>query len=426
MNRRVIVRIVIGIFVIGFLMWLLKWHPVKAWNLGEDYTDFAININTQLVATGSRSSKEEKAVVKLRNLTDGSIVWTSEIPGHYASCIVLSPDGSLIAICNNLGQVQVWRKNNGQLLYVRELKKKYDTRVVFSPDSSLIGVSNQLQIQVWRADNGELLYTRELPKNFYGNQYQLDFSPDKKSLVFGLGEARTTIKGLNDVPKIEVWNAVDGKHRYTISSNDWQYSISPDGKLIAVGSYWTSISLYRLSDGAFIRQLEVKGYPQFSPDSQLLAISSKRTSKIILYRLEDDQFLDSLSTSNEIRTVVFSPDGKSLAALYDTGGSGASDITVWSSPPTPSWSHLAVWRLVPFAGKYYPLQVAQIKSKKEGYYPLAFTPDSKFLLTRGAEQIRFWRVPPLNYTWLWLLGGVALTALAYSQRAYLRHWLNRL
>ncbi|MGL5938928.1 MAG: hypothetical protein ACRC2S_00855 [Waterburya sp.] len=164
----------------------------------------------------------------------------------------------------------------------------------------------------------------------------------------------------------------------------------------------------------------------------MLAIShatnswSNYVKKVILYRLKDERLLGSFSTSKELNSIVFSPDGKFIAASYDTGSSGGSDITVWSPSPKPSWSHLAVWRLVPFAGKYYPLQVAKIKSKKESYYPLAFTPDSKFLLTDRVIQIRFWQIPPFNYTWFWLLGGGALTAFAYSQRAYLMHWLNRL
>jgi WD40 repeat protein len=273
MNRRIILRIMMGIFVIGSLIWLFSWHPVKTWNYEKDPTAFAISLDTQLVATGLRSSKEENAVVKLRNLTDGSIVRTLQIPGHYVSSIAFSPDNSLIVTCNNLGQVQVWRRNNGQLLYMRELKTNSQTSLVFSPDSSLITVSNQVQIQVWRADNGQLLYTHELPRNSYGNGYQLAFSPDGKTLVLGLSQATTNIKGLDNAPRIEVWNAIDGKHRYTLSSKNGRYSISPDGKLIAIGNYWTPVSLYQLSDGTFVRQLEVKGYPQFSPDNQLLAIS---------------------------------------------------------------------------------------------------------------------------------------------------------
>jgi WD40 repeat protein len=405
MNRRIIVRIIISIFVLILFMWLFSWYPVKAWNYEENQTALAISLDTQLVATASRSSKDENAVVKLRNLTDGSIVRTLEIPGHYVSSIAFSPNGSLIATVNNLGQVQVWRINNGQLLYIREFKKNYQMSVVFSPDSSLITVSNQVQIQVWRADNGQLLYTRELPVY----PYKLAFSPDGKTLVLGLSQPRTKIEGLDNAPKIEVWNAIDGKHHYTLLSKDWQYSISPNGKLIAIGNYWTPIRLYQLSDGSFVRQLEVKGYPQFSPDSQLLAISfgTIDLKEVILYRLKDDQFLDSFSTSKELNSIVFSPDGKFIVVSYYTGGSGSSDITVWSSSPKRGWSYLTVWRLVPFEGKYFLVQAAKIKSKKDSYYPLAFTPDSKFLLTR-----------------LWLLGSGVVAVLIYNQRALLLNWFR--
>jgi hypothetical protein len=95
-----------------------------------------------------------------------------------------------------------------------------------------------------------------------------------------------------------------------------------------------------------------------------------------------------------------------------------------SSSPKPSWSHLIAWRLIPFADKYYPLQAAKIKSKKDIYPSLAFTSNGKFLVSGGVKKIRFWLIPTRNYTWLWLLGVGTLAALIYNQRAFFWNWLR--
>jgi WD40 repeat protein len=104
--------------------------------------------------------------------------------------------------------------------------------------------------------------------------------------------------------RIDVWNAANGQHRHTFSHKGIS-SISPDGQLIAVGNPRTPITLYRASDGTMFQELEIKGYPRFIPNSQLLAISnstsykSKYVKGVILYRLEDERLLGYLPTTKE-------------------------------------------------------------------------------------------------------------------------------
>jgi WD40 repeat protein len=267
------------------------------------------------------------------------------------------------------------------------------------------------EIQVWLRSNGKLIYTRKPnTNNNSANAIRyaiknVTFSPDGQTLVSKIGT------------KIDVFNAADGQHRYSLS-NKGSFSISPDGKFLVFGGFRIPITFYQLSNGTFVRQLEVNGNPHFSPDSQLLAIwgstsyKTKYVEGILLYRLEDNQLLGYVPTPQKPYNIIFSPNEKFLAASYSTGGGGDAGglFVALSSSPKPSWSHLAVWQLVPFADKDYSLQVAKVKSKKDSYFPFAFTPDSKFVVTGSATQIRFWQVPPRNYTWLWLLASGALAA----------------
>ena len=54
-----------------------------------------------------------------------------------------------------------------------------------------------------------------------------------------------------------------------------------------------------------------------------------------------------------------------------------------------------------------------------------FSPDSKFLASVGEDaKVRWWRIPPRNYSWLWLLGAAGLAALVGWQRMDLIHWIS--
>ncbi|MGL5793627.1 MAG: WD40 repeat domain-containing protein [Waterburya sp.] len=365
-------------------MWLLKWHPIKTWHLSGGSTAIAISSDGQLLATSSGEninrargalSPVGSSNVELRNLSDGSILRTLE--AFYVTSLAFSRNRSLIAAGNNLGQIQVWHTNHGQLLYSRDLPI----------DLNHTNVNN------------------------------LTLSSDGQTLISGIGD------------RIDVWKAVDGQHRYSLL-NKGTFSLSPDGQILAIGNSQTPISLYRLGDGTFIRQLEINGNPKFSPDGQLLAITASTSQeernhekRIILYRLLDDKLVGELP-AKRFGCFAFSPDSRYLATAYSTGGGGSGDIFGYYSSWKPSYSHLVLWQLIPFKDKYYLLPIAKIKSKKDIYPSLAFTPDGSFLVSGGVKKIRFWQVPSNNYTWLWLLGGGALTAFTYSQRAYLLNWFN--
>jgi WD40 repeat protein len=69
--------------------------------------------------------------------------------------------------------------------------------------------------------------------------------------------------------------------------------------------------------------------------------------------------------------------------------------------------------------------VATLRGHKKGTDTIAFSPNGKLLASAGKDNtIRFWRVPPRNYAWLWLLGTGGLVAFVYWKRAYLVNWIS--
>jgi dipeptidyl aminopeptidase/acylaminoacyl peptidase len=128
------------------------------------------------------------------------------------------------------------------------------------------------------------------------------------------------------------WNVAEGKAVKVISSahKDTIYALalSPDGKVLATGSYDQKIKLWDVATGRELKTLSghngcVYGLA-FRPDGKILAsASADRTVK--LWEVESGQRRDTLSQSlKDVYAVAFSPDGKRLFA-----GGADNRIRVW-------------------------------------------------------------------------------------------------
>jgi hypothetical protein len=102
-------------------------------------------------------------------------------------------------------------------------------------------------------------------------------------------------------------------------------AFSPNGTLLAIGSDDTTIKLWRVSDGAFVRTLA--GHTSsvnsiaFSPDGTLL-VSGSSDRSVRLWRVSDGTLVRTfIGHTDWINSVAFSPDGTLLV-------SGSSDRTV--------------------------------------------------------------------------------------------------
>jgi serine/threonine protein kinase/tetratricopeptide (TPR) repeat protein len=105
-------------------------------------------------------------------------------------------------------------------------------------------------------------------------------------------------------------------------------AFSPDGSLLATGSWDTTIGLWRVRDGELLRQFS--GHEKyvssvaFSPDGQTLA-SASADRTVRLWRVSDGELLHTL-TGHEgyVSSVAFSPDGHMIVS-----GSWDTNIGLW-------------------------------------------------------------------------------------------------
>ena len=100
-------------------------------------------------------------------------------------------------------------------------------------------------------------------------------------------------------------------------------AFSPDGQILALGTYDGSVQLWQVSEGTLLRTLEENGSEvecvAFSPDGQILA-SGSHDGNVQLWQVSDGTLLRTLEGNPDFQrtSVAFSPDGQTLAsASYD-------------------------------------------------------------------------------------------------------------
>lgn len=182
-------------------------------------------------------------------------------------------------------------------------------------------------------------------------------------------------------------------HRSRVSS----VMISPDGTLLASGSYDDSIKLWTLPEGEHLKTLTghvaTVNSLAMSPDGKLLAsASSDKTVKI--WTLPEGQLQATLTGfADQLSTLAISPDGKLLVS-----GDYGKSITLWTmSNPGVHW------------------QSEMTGDESSAVYDMVISPDGSHLISGGDDKtVKLWTLPegkPLGT----LTGHTAgVTALAIS------------
>ncbi len=216
--------------------------------------------------------------------------------------------------------------------------------------------------------NTQMLVTANLSRFVYGvqeknrinNSYLVAFSPDGKMIATGSWDST-----------VKLWS-LDGKEIQSFKGHTSYVSIvafSPDGKMIATGSGDSTVKLWSL-DGKELQSF--KGHTNsiysiaFSPDGKMIATGGW-DSIIKLWSLDGKELQSFKGHTSSVSSVAFSPDGKTIAT-----GSGDSTVKLWS-----------------LDGK----ELQSFKAHTSYVYSIAFSPDGKMIATGGWDStVKLWSI----------------------------------
>jgi hypothetical protein len=238
-----------------------------------------------------------------------------------------------------------------------------------SPDGRWIAVARYGAVEILSADKRNIV--RKLTEHS-GNVNDVGFSSDGKILFVAAGEA--SLFGEATLWETSNWRRLRVIKGHTDSL--YAAKLSPDGSILATGSYDQKIILWEMSTGEKLRELTGHNGSifdlAFHPNGNLLASASgDRTVK--LWDVSTGKRLDTLiHPENAQYAVAFSPNGR-----YVVAGGVDNRIRVWTI------QKMGEEGTNPILYSRYAHEAAIIK--------LQFTPDGKTLVSSGEDRtIKLW------------------------------------
>ena len=210
--------------------------------------------------------------------------------------VAFSPNGKMIVGGSYDKNLYLLDADTGKLGRTLSGHTDFVWSVAFSPDGKMIASRSRDQtIRLWDANTGKLLRTITLHSHLSDRSlYIVIFSPDGK-----------VIASVRDQRTICLWDANTGKQLRTITGNtacfQKNFAFSPDGSMIARNNLH-DIDLLDVNTGKLLRTLT--GYRENNP-------------------LRRERFSGHILGDPSIFTVVFSPDGKTIA------GASVHGVHLW-------------------------------------------------------------------------------------------------
>jgi WD40 repeat protein/serine/threonine protein kinase len=365
------------------------------------------------------------------------------LPGTQGAVYALrfSPDGSQLLAAGADGTIRVWDPEAAhQVGMFRHPDREPIEAIAFAPGGQSVFGAAARDARVW---DKEPRQPEALTCETGQNWPPLEISSDGRWLVTEYyGQAWQSLPETN---RVKIWDLRTGKQKGYLLPQIKQAgggTFSPDGQAFALSSggdwlisLWTGAACRDLGsvtkpDLVLTNDFET-GSLSFSPDSRILAVapgtiyssnSSHVTNTIAFWDVASRSKRNLFGNANTAARVgsgafslSYSPDGQSLAVGYKDGSVRLWEIRTWTL--LGSFKHLAVdpdsgaWPSFSKDGRWLAstssltvmlIDVHDLRQPRlvwdrvvnpSATWAIAFAPDSKTLLTMGADgRIRYWNL----------------------------------
>ena len=276
-------------------------------------------------------------------------------PANLPGRLAFSPDGTLLAVGPTVIDVR-----SGRVLRVFRGQLTPATGAAFSPDGTLLATASfDGNVRVWGAVDGSVRADIALGSDDWASD--VAFSPDGTVLAGACDDSET----------VRLWDPRTGRAlaTFAIGADATCVDFSPDGRLLAVGSWSDTVDLWDVAAGIVTGALEghesaVKDVA-FSADGRLLATACL-DKKTRVWDVAGGTVRAMLTGPDEgVTAVSFAPDGGLLATASEDG-----TARVWD---TSSWT---LQRALTYPGQ----ELTEV----------AFSPDGHWVAAKSYHDVRIW------------------------------------
>ena len=306
---------------------------VQIINADQTVSHVTFSPNGQLVASAGQIAKPKEAKgkgqgdakpappelpteVKVWRVNDGVCLCTFKA---IQETVNFSPDGQLLAIIGMDGlpcNIQLMRWQNGVCVHTLHCPGwVYDA--VFAPDGQTLvsnGLGNNRFLKRWSVDTGACLHTYTYTAEKDNADFlSFAFSADGQTLATITQDSNNNYS----FHRLEFWRMSDDTCLKTLDSDsgtDYRVALTPDGKKLATVGYDNKISIWDVSDGSCLDSFPGDFHSlAISPDGQVVAYGTY-SGGIRLQHLDNEASLAFTGHSQTLMRLAFSPDSRTLAS----------------------------------------------------------------------------------------------------------------